>query len=196
MVATSTIPNRIAPYPSEPAKTLPPLPASAEARSALLSDAVFAAVLALQGQLTHHDPAIVQKAAEMILDFEKTRLRHGRRVAGTERPQVLNPLPPLDPLPVPAARGNARPVNRADPFDVYVERVRQVLQSWEDEDGFDITISRGEAREYAADMIARERKRRTGEAVPPPSDPRLVPPAALVGADVPERATTRGTRTG
>ncbi len=187
MVATSATPNRIAPYLSEPARTLPPLPASAEGRSALLSDAVFAAVLALQGQLTHHDPKVVQTAAGMILDFEKTRLRHGRRVAGTERPPVLEPLPPLDPLPVPAARGEARPVNRADPFEVYVERVREVLQSWEDEDGFDITITRAEAREYATDMIGRERKRRAGEVLPPPSDPRLAPPAALVDSDIPRR---------
>ncbi len=98
MVATTSA-NRVAPYLSEPKKTLPPLPATPEARQALLSDAVFAAVLALQAQLTHHDPAVVQKAAGMILDFEKTRLRHGRPVAGTAPPSPLEPLPPVAPLP-------------------------------------------------------------------------------------------------
>ena len=96
---TTAAQNRIAPYLSGPQKTLPPLPATAEGRSALLADAVFAAVAALQRLLTHADPNVVMRAAEMILDFEKTRLRHGRPVAGTVPTSPLAPLPTLDPLP-------------------------------------------------------------------------------------------------
>ncbi|MEO2089339.1 MAG: hypothetical protein ABGY75_07565 [Gemmataceae bacterium] len=156
MVATSAAPNRLAPYLSEPKKTLPALPASAEGRSALLSDAVFAAVLALQGQLKHHDPEVVQKAAEMILDFEKTRLRHGRRVVGTERPPVLEPLPPLEPLPQPHpptpspfGGGGERTANRANPLDVFIDKVRAELQSQEDAEGTGVIVSRAQAEECA-----------------------------------------------
>jgi hypothetical protein len=195
MVATSATPNRIAPYLSEPARTLPPLPADPAARSALLSDAVFAAVLALQGQLTHHDPAVVRKAAEMILDFEKTRLRHGRAVAGTIPPSPLEPLPQLDPLPQshppapsPMRREGERSVNRADPFEGYVDQVRQALQSWEEEDESGITVSSEHAREFAVGLIDRERMRRAGVAVPPPAaDARFHPPASLIDSDIPRR---------
>ncbi|MEO2091582.1 MAG: hypothetical protein ABGY75_19170, partial [Gemmataceae bacterium] len=84
MTAT-TSPNRIAPYLSEPADVLPP-PATPEDREAVLTDAVFAAIAALQGLLTHSDPKVVMKAAEMILNLETTRQRHGRPVIGMERP--------------------------------------------------------------------------------------------------------------
>lgn len=85
MIAT-TSPNRVATYFDQPRKTLPPLPATPEARKEALADAVFAAVFALQDQLTHPDPEVVYRAATSILDFEKTRLRHGREVAGTAAP--------------------------------------------------------------------------------------------------------------
>ncbi len=55
-------PNRIAPYLSEPQKTLPALPATREGREAVLTDAVFAAIAALQGLLTHADPKVVRDA--------------------------------------------------------------------------------------------------------------------------------------
>ncbi len=88
MTATTsaTRANRVAPYFDEPRKTLPPLPATPEARTEALADAVFAAVFALQDQLTHPDPNVSLRAAVELLDFEKTRLRHGRDVAGTTPP--------------------------------------------------------------------------------------------------------------
>lgn len=85
MTATATS-NRVATYFDEPRKTLPPLPTTPEARKEALADAVFAAVFALQDQLTHPDPDVAFRAATSILDFEKTRLRHGRDVAGTTNP--------------------------------------------------------------------------------------------------------------
>lgn len=204
MVATTSAPNRIAPYLSEPTKTLPPLPADPAARSALLSDAVFAAVLALQGQLTHHDPEVVQKAAEMILDFEKTRLRHGRAVAGTIPPSTLEPLPRLDQLPgcddrpQPAAGPEvARALSAADAafaeldeldepeeFDdpAYPEldaagvgRVRAQLQAWADEKGAGQVVSWDRAVSIAKQAIDRQRQRANA------------PPAVLVDADIPRR---------
>ena len=185
MVATSAAPNRVAQYLNEPKKTLPSPPSTPKDREALLTDAVFAAVAALQELLTNSDPKVVMRAAEMILNLETTRQRHGRVMIGTEVPRELDPLPSLVPLPQPRppapsprGRGGERAVNRADPFEVYVEQVREVLQEWEE--GFPVVITRQEAREYAVELIDRERKRRAGEAVPPPDDPRLVPPAALV----------------
>jgi hypothetical protein len=91
--------NRVLPYLDAPKQ---PLPTTPGARRQALADGVFAAVAALQGLLAHSDPAVVMKAAAMILDFEKTRLRHDRPVAGTavELPE-MDPLPALEPLHTP-----------------------------------------------------------------------------------------------
>ena len=69
---------------STPTSELPALPTTAAGRAEFFSNAVFAAVAALQKQLTDDDPAVVREVAEAILDLEKTRLRHGREVAGVE----------------------------------------------------------------------------------------------------------------
>ena len=63
---------------------LPPLPKSSRERGELWSDAVLHAVLTLKRQLTHQDAAIAMGAANSILELERTRIRHGRNVAGSE----------------------------------------------------------------------------------------------------------------
>ena len=63
---------------------LPELPATARGRGQLWSDTVFHAVAALRLQLTHRDAAVVAAAANSILELERTRIRHGRLVAGSE----------------------------------------------------------------------------------------------------------------
>jgi hypothetical protein len=75
----------------------PPLPATSEERQAAWADAVFAAARYYQRQLAHPDPAVAERAARAIFDLEKTRLRHGRDLAGTPTPppQPADPLPPL-----------------------------------------------------------------------------------------------------
>ena len=52
--------------------------------SEVWAGAVFAAVAALQKQLTDDDPEVVREVACELLDLEKTRLRHGRELAGIE----------------------------------------------------------------------------------------------------------------
>ncbi len=74
--------NRLG-FDSPPAE-LPALPQSARERGRLWSDTVFLAVLALKKQLTHRDADIVAAAANSILELERTRMRHGTRVAGSE----------------------------------------------------------------------------------------------------------------
>jgi len=81
MVATYPI-NRIG-YDSPPA-ALPELPKTARERGFLWSDVVFQAVLALRNQLTHRDSAVVQAAANSLIELERTRMRHSTDVAGSE----------------------------------------------------------------------------------------------------------------
>ena len=81
MVATLPM-NRLG-FDSPPAE-LPELPQSARERGRLWSDTVFQAVLALKKQLNHRDADIVAEAANSILELERTRMRHGTQVAGSE----------------------------------------------------------------------------------------------------------------
>ena len=83
MVATIPI-NRLGAHFDTVPAGLPELPQSARERGQLWSDAVFQALLALQKQLTHRDAAVVAAAANSILELERTRIRHGRSVAGSE----------------------------------------------------------------------------------------------------------------
>ena len=82
MVATRTRPhNRIgfdSPQPDRPV-----LPQSERERGRLWSDIVFVAALALRGQLTSCDEAVVAAAATTLIDLERTRMRHDRAVAGS-----------------------------------------------------------------------------------------------------------------
>ncbi len=81
----ATLPmNRIAAHFDSPPAELPQLPASARERGRLWSDTVFQAVAALRLQLTHRDTAVVAAAANSILELERTRMRHGKLVAGSE----------------------------------------------------------------------------------------------------------------
>ena len=77
----------------------PAPPADTRGRYEFVSDAVLRAVAAVSRLLDDDDPAVVLKAAKMILDVEKTRMRHGREVHGAPDPyreetrQMLGPLP-------------------------------------------------------------------------------------------------------
>lgn len=114
MAATTppdTIPvNRIAGHlPTAPAAPSPaPLPATPEERQQLWADTLAAALLALQTRLAHRDPAVVERAVFAILDLEKTRLRHGRGLAGTHVPNPA--LARLD-----ALAGNLLESDHAEP---------------------------------------------------------------------------------
>lgn len=95
---TATIPhpvaNRIAgQFPDTPAPSVP-LPTTAEDRRTLWQDALAAASIFYMSRLRHRDPAVAAEAAHAIYDLEKTRLRHGRALAGTSesREDLLPPL--------------------------------------------------------------------------------------------------------
>ncbi len=79
----ATLPMNRLGFDSPPAE-LPELPLSARERGRLWSDTVFQAVLALKKQLTHRDADIVAAAANSILELERTRMRHGKLLAGSE----------------------------------------------------------------------------------------------------------------
>ncbi len=92
------IANHFAPVPL-------PVPETPEGKQAAWGDAVFAAALFFQARLAHPDPEVAERAARALFDLEKTRLRHGRDLAGATVPKPrpaaderLEPLPPLDPI--------------------------------------------------------------------------------------------------
>ena len=82
MVATIPLRRAAAPYTAPP--ELPDVPRSARERGRIWSDVVFQAVLALQGQLRNRDAAVVMAAATTLLEMERTRMRHGTTLAGSE----------------------------------------------------------------------------------------------------------------
>jgi hypothetical protein len=160
---TSVTPNRIAPYLSEPAKCQPPLPSTREGREAVLSDAVFAAIAALQGLLTHSDPKVVMKAAEMILNLETTRQRHGRVLIGMDAEPERGPHTPYAILPDPhtaCANHTPRATNHANTLNVFIEKVRAELQSQEDAEGTGVVVSHAQAEECARYIQANMRQTR------------------------------------
>jgi len=82
--------NRVRPHfiPDEP---------TAEERQRFVTDAVTRAMSAVVGLLDHADPKVVLKAAGMLLDLEKTRIRHGRAVLEpTPAPPVVEPQPVVE----------------------------------------------------------------------------------------------------
>jgi hypothetical protein len=97
MMMTTTLPvlNRIQHH----LPTAPALPGNHTERENTYTNAVFAAVVFLQSRLTGHDPSAAERAAMAILDLEKTRLRHSRKISGTDEPfdAPLLPMGCIDP---------------------------------------------------------------------------------------------------
>lgn len=89
MIATAPPPvvNRVANY---LAPAAPPVPETAEGKRDAWSQALFAAAMFYQSRLAHPDPDVAERAARALFDLEKTRLRHGRELAGTPAPAVLS----------------------------------------------------------------------------------------------------------
>jgi len=87
--------NRIARHLDAP----PAPPTDTRGRYEFVSDAVLRAVAAVTRLLDDDDPAVVLKAAKMILDVEKTRMRHGREVHGAPDPESVERREMLGPLP-------------------------------------------------------------------------------------------------
>ena len=158
MVAT----NRLTPKrpeidpPTPPPATVPvPPPATPADLSAVWSNAVFAAVAALQRQLTDDDPEVVREAAGAILDLEKTRLRHGREVAGVS-PECGPHTPCAAPSDPHTACADHTPED-VDPAErAIIEKLQKQLQAIEDQRGSGKVVSFAEA-----DAVAR----RTVEAI-------------------------------
>ncbi len=70
-----------------------PVPPTPEGKQAAWGDAVFATMMFYQRQLAHPDERVAERAARAIFDLEKTRLRHGREVAGTMAEERADPSP-------------------------------------------------------------------------------------------------------
>ena len=104
MIATQTH-NRLGAHFDAPPAPKRGLPKTERERGQLWSDVVLDAVLALHKQLESHNEAVVAAAANSILDLERTRLRHGKDLAGSTHKSdaevdsdercELDPLPDL-----------------------------------------------------------------------------------------------------
>jgi len=81
MPATLPI-NRIGAHFDAPPKA--PIPKSPRARGQLWSDAIFEAVMALKNQLNSLSESVVATAATALLDLERTRMRHGQDLCGSD----------------------------------------------------------------------------------------------------------------
>jgi hypothetical protein len=185
-------PNRLAPYLSEPQKIV--MPGTREGREVVLADAVFAAIAALQGLLAHPDPKVVMRAAEMILNLETTRQRHGRVMIGLDLPQEQPVFAATErsgrASTAPAGRGEERTVNRANPLDEFIEKVRkelrgpdttceiarfpgfpkvvsEPLQAQEDAGGTGVVVSRAQAEECARHIHANAHRTPPFDSAPP-----------------------------
>ncbi len=93
---TATLPNRIAGHFDAPAPLV--VPEAPAARKAAYDEAILAAVLYYARRLEHRDGAIAERAAAALLALESTRLRHGRKIAGTHDDAFDAPLKPLAPI--------------------------------------------------------------------------------------------------
>lgn len=94
---TTTLPNRIAGHFDTPDPIA--LPDAPPARKAAYEDAILAAVLFYARRLQDRDGATAERAAAALLALESTRLRHGRKIAGTHDDDFdakLKPLTPID----------------------------------------------------------------------------------------------------
>jgi hypothetical protein len=187
LMFTATLPrNRLTPFFNAP----PPLPADAATRKTALADAVFAALRALQAQLTHHDPQVVLNAATMILDLEKTRLRHARSVVGTTEPLESSSPPSTDwdqcHIDQEEDKEEARmeeedlwggerndPWDRSNPLEQHVETLRQYFQMAEDLHHTGRVVHRDKLRKLVRAKLEEERQRReqapTAAATTPPA---------------------------
>ncbi len=85
VAAPPTVVNRVANYLAPPPPL--PVPETAEGKRDAWSLALFAAAMFYQSRLAHPDPDVAERAARAIFDLEKTRLRHGRELAGTPAKQ-------------------------------------------------------------------------------------------------------------
>ena len=193
MIATAPPPvvNRIAGYVSAPP---PAVPATPEGKQAAWGAALFAAALFYQSRLAHPDPEVAERAARAIFDLEKTRLRHGRDLAGatvekptTEMSAVLEPIPDLPPIdesfahlsrtPNPEAvesaddakdREKAEAFARTDAFATIVGKLRDgLIEKGIDDDEVDEL-----ATQFALEIVReRIRERRLAKEAVPKADP-------------------------
>ena len=82
MVATPPV-NRIGAHFDSPPAPKHLLPKSETERGLLWSDILFEAALTLRDQLRSRNEAVAAAAANSLLDLERTRMRHGKPLAGS-----------------------------------------------------------------------------------------------------------------
>lgn len=144
---TDTVPrtthNRMAGY---FATAKPKLPKTDVERHAVLTDCVMAALLAMQEQLYCGVPELVTEAAKVIVDVEKTRIRHDRNVTGCKPPLQQLDMSALDdrvpvkcrPVGFPAMRSPAAPVMNEDGLSDMIANLEAMLGSQDDDEEDDV----------------------------------------------------------
>jgi hypothetical protein len=164
---TATLPpprlNRVAGY----LNPSPPIPKTPQEKQDAWGDALFAAAMFYQNLLSHPDLAVAERAARAIFDLEKTRLRHGRELAGAtiepakphgsakseeyfgDRPWLddLEPLEPIKPTPKTspqkpklATPTPAVPVPKVEPRNEKPASDEELLEEFAKTEYFDETV--------------------------------------------------------
>lgn len=124
---TATLPNRIAGlFPAPEPIVVPETPTE---RKAAYEEAILAAVLYYARRLGDRDAAAAERAAGALLALESTRIRHGRKVAGTFDDDFDAPLKPLAPIPT-----------DAHPDDEIVDGDDDAIEEFDDADGDEIDV--------------------------------------------------------
>jgi hypothetical protein len=125
-----------APEPTPPAPA--PLPKTPAERLSFWNEAVFAAIRHHVQQL--NDPKTADKAAAVIIDLEKCRLRHRQHLAGTKEPalepiDVMGSLPPVD---------RCSPIETDSPASRLADDDNDFDDEFEDEEDFQHEMTLGD----------------------------------------------------
>ena len=161
MPRTRTPPhNRISPYLDAPQPDVV-VPTDPATREAVIGDAVIAAVIRLRQLLASDEPVVALKAAGMILDLEKTTIRHGRAITGTD-----TQTPSAPPEPTGFTPEELNEMDEEERFEFYVELAQRQLQSGEDARGAGVVVTRAMAERLVRDTLSQAQNQFVK---PPPS---------------------------
>jgi hypothetical protein len=147
MQARALLHNRIAHFQQ-------PVPTQVEIGETIRSSAIVAAIQAVQQLLNHDDPGVVLKAAGMIIDLEKTRLRHGRKAC--EVPQMPAAsgadTPEFHPV-TEVAEAVEEAQEEPDSHFLFVQEFQAELQTEADRAGAGVVISWADAERQAEELL-------------------------------------------
>jgi len=129
--------------------------------TAAWSEVVFSAIFTLKSLLSSQNEATALEASRLILELEKTRIRHKLPIAGTGMPSDCLARsapatdPPCNPTPLDVVDPDALiAMSEEDRFEYYVEIARREMQAGEDARGSGVVVSRAVAENVVRGAVA------------------------------------------